>query len=133
MGHSLDMERLMRVLAAFVICCISIAQVAAEERDTDSANYFIAPCKSLLASTTNSRVDQVTVYREGICFGTVKTLVGVGELLPDVFRFCMPTNATISQAVRIAVRYIEERPARMHEPFVLLSIEALRQAWPCRK
>jgi hypothetical protein len=121
----------MRALTALVICCICVCQAAAE--DTDSANYFFPACKSFLARTPNSRADPVNVYKEGICFGTIKTLVGVGEFLPDVFRFCMPTNATIGQALRISVRYIEDRPARMHEPFVLLSIEGLRQAWPCRK
>jgi hypothetical protein len=33
---------------------------------------------------------------------------------------------------RVVVAYIEQRPARMHEKFGLLAVEALQKAWPCR-
>jgi hypothetical protein len=33
--------------------------------------------------------------------------------------------------VRVVVAYIEARPARVHEDFRNLALEALREAWPC--
>ena len=43
-----------------------------------------------------------------------------------------PERVTTEQMVRVVVTYIEGRPARMHEPFNHLALEALRAAWPCR-
>jgi Rap1a immunity proteins len=45
---------------------------------------------------------------------------------------CRPAGVTIAQEVRVVVVYIDARPARMHEPFKMLVVEALRAAWPCR-
>jgi hypothetical protein len=44
----------------------------------------------------------------------------------------IPYGPTIDQFVKVVVAYIEARPARMHEQFEGLTIEALRAAWPCR-
>jgi hypothetical protein len=30
------------------------------------------------------------------------------------------------------MRFINAQPARMHEPFSLLALEALTTAWPCK-
>jgi hypothetical protein len=42
-------------------------------------------------------------------------------------------EAINSQAVRIVVQFIDARPARLHERFTLLALEALTAAWPCKK
>ncbi len=44
-----------------------------------------------------------------------------------------PATGTRGQLVRTVVAYIDARPARMHENFGVLSLEALRTAWPCSK
>ncbi len=41
-------------------------------------------------------------------------------------------NTTVGQEVRVVVAYIDARPARMHEPFIALALEALQKAWPCK-
>jgi hypothetical protein len=46
--------------------------------------------------------------------------------------FCPPVGANQGQAIRVVIAYIDQRPARMHEPFVALALEALRASWPCR-
>jgi hypothetical protein len=40
-------------------------------------------------------------------------------------------DETLNQQVKVVISYIEARPARMHEPFRDLALEALRAAWPC--
>jgi hypothetical protein len=50
------------------------------------------------------------------------------------FGVCIPDDDAYSmQIIRVIVRYINERPERMHEHFELLALEALQQAWPCRR
>lgn len=65
--------------------------------------------------------------KSGFCTGLV---VGVAYAARDV---CPPDSATNEQGVRVVVAYIDRIPARMHEPFAKLSIEALRAAWPCKR
>jgi hypothetical protein len=49
-------------------------------------------------------------------------------------RLCLevPKKATNQQMARVIVRYVEARPEKMHEAFMLLAFEALHEAWPCR-
>jgi hypothetical protein len=46
---------------------------------------------------------------------------------------CNPPEVTTEQGIRVVVQYIDAQPARLHEDFRLLAIEALRKAWPCQK
>jgi Rap1a immunity proteins len=47
--------------------------------------------------------------------------------------FCVPPTATIGQMVRVVVKYIDQRPERLHEQFTVLAYEALKAAWPCKQ
>jgi hypothetical protein len=44
----------------------------------------------------------------------------------------IPDGVTTGQEVRVVIAYIDARPARMHEDFRSLALEALRAAWPCK-
>ena len=46
--------------------------------------------------------------------------------------YCIPTSVTEGQVIRVAADYIDRVPARMHEPFDALALEAFRAHWPCR-
>lgn len=59
------------------------------------------------------------------------TLTGVERVLPSELRFCAPAGITKALMVKVVATYIEKIPARMHDPFIELAIEALRRAWPC--
>jgi hypothetical protein len=43
-----------------------------------------------------------------------------------------PSGVTNGQMVRVVVRHIEAQPARMHQAFSHLALDALRDAWPCK-
>jgi hypothetical protein len=46
---------------------------------------------------------------------------------------CFVPIAALNGYHLAVVKYIDDRPARMHENFKVLAIEALRAAWPCEK
>jgi hypothetical protein len=72
------------------------------------------------------------VYRQFVkaeCIATLRTMFYFGPKLG----FCQPTGANVGQTIRVVVAYIDQQPARMHEDFESLALEALQQAWPCRK
>jgi hypothetical protein len=95
-----------------------------QRNTTNSANSMLPHCKS----DTGGR----GIFMEGVCSGSIATLGFVGPILDDAYRFCFPDGATNEQMTRIVIAYIEARPARMHEDFRDLALEALRAAWPCR-
>jgi hypothetical protein len=84
--------------------------------------------------------------RQGFCAGTVASISFVGkelhrlrpaypsesEAVTGLYCLDIPEKLTLMQLVRGVIAYIEIRPARMHEPFAALALEALRSAWPCR-
>ncbi|SRR6266436_5896897 len=82
------------------------------------------------------------LYAQGACVGTIVGIafvaVSLNALSPsdeNVRReLCVnpPATGTRGQLVRTVVAYIDARPARMHENFGVLALEALRDAWPCK-
>ena len=93
------------------------------EKDLSSANYMMHGCRADLLSHPPTAEH----FRAGVCIGMI---IGIRDLAPGV---CSPDDVTNEQSVRVVIKYIDERPARMHEDFELLAYEALRAAWPCKK
>jgi hypothetical protein len=92
------------------------------EENTESANYVVEGCRHFMNSNDNGNS-----FQQGWCVGVLSALV---TLPNDV---CPPTGVTRTQTARVVVQYIDNRPARMHEAFVLLALEALNAAWPCKR
>jgi Rap1a immunity proteins len=115
----------MRIL--FAIALVLFA-TAAGAQDFNSANYRMEGCRAALA-------DRAT-YNTGYCLGLVDGIV-FGEFGHDTY--CFPpisaagAGVTLKQIVRVVVAYIDARPARMHEDFRKLALEALVDAWPCKR
>jgi hypothetical protein len=82
-------------------------------QDTKSGNYYYNGCKSYVQSSGGA------LFMQGACLGTVGTLME-------------PENATIGQGVRVVLAYLEKNPAELHQPFVFLATDGLREAWPCK-
>jgi hypothetical protein len=92
-----------------------------------TGNDFLLPCRGLLTPTT------IADYAQGTCAGIVAALTYTGRSLPPSNRFCPPESGTQGQAFRVVAAYLERNPARLHLPFLELALEALREAWPCRR
>ena len=45
--------------------------------------------------------------------------------------FCLPDQATNMQLALVARSFLEDYPARLHEPAILLVLTAIEQAFPC--
>ena len=91
------------------------------EQDKKSANYLMPGCRDPLTDS------QSNAYLQGFCGGLV---VGIFFMSGNK---CSPRGVTNGQLYRVVVEYIDARPARMHEDFKELAIEAMRAAWPCRR
>jgi hypothetical protein len=134
--------RITASLFGAALALIVTAGSAAE--DIRSANFVMPGCQSL---AKNESVDAV---QQGICAGGVNAIVVMAGTMKSTLdadpdrtgmlhslirdRMCIdvPSTATPGQAIRVVIAYIEARPARIHEDFNILALEALRTAWPCR-
>lgn len=106
------------VIGAMLLSC----SATFAEKDVDSANYMMAGRRSFIVKPPDN-----DYFLNGRCAGIVETLIESG------LGVCAPASSTSGQAIRVVVKYIDDRPARMHENFKPLALEALREAWPCKK
>lgn len=114
------MFRYLRGIALIAAIMVNCGATFAKP-DQDSANYIMPGCRDFITHTL------VNPFMNGRCAGILETLVGVTA---DV---CHPAGVTVGQTVRVVVKYIDDRPARLNEKFRTLAYEALRAAWPCKK
>jgi hypothetical protein len=119
----------MRFLLALILAA-SASAVHAQQQML-SGDSFLVPCKDAInsQSSTNMR----SPLREGVCLGSVQTLMFVGNNLIDPLRFCVPRTATVGQATRVIIQSMEQNPQTLHLDFETLAIGALQRAWPCPK
>ncbi len=92
--------------------------------DTTSAKYVMAGCRTFLLPKMPD--DANLAFIAGACAGIVS---GMNYAAADL---CPPAGVTSVQSVRIVVKYIDGRPARLNEKFNALAFEALRAAWRCK-
>lgn len=108
-------------MRAIFVLTLTLYATAAFSADSDSANWVMVGCRHSI------RDSQAENFRQGVCAGTVRALVNTDP------QICAPQGATGGQSIRIVVQYIEAVPARHHENFVTLALEAMRKAWPCAR
>ena len=91
------------------------------ETDFTSANALVPGCR---AHVNNQPSD---LFMEGVSAGIIDALFFMDK------DSCPPRGVTNDQLARVVVQYIDSQPARLHEPFRVLALEAMRKAWPCQR
>jgi hypothetical protein len=106
-----------------LIAVIALNCGATFGQDTDSANYVMPACRATLNRDLQT---QVLLPMSMLCAGLVE---GIHFAASGV---CHDQRVTREQVLRVVVKYIDDRPARLNENFKALALEALQAAWPCR-
>jgi Rap1a immunity proteins len=106
---------------SFIVLALLGAYPAFAQTDIYSADYIMPGCRDFIGAGTDN------AHLRGYC---VDLVVGVAR---DAYEplICLPREITDEQIVTVVVQYIDSQPARLHEDFVVLAIEALRKTWPC--
>ena len=112
-----------RYVAAILVATAPPPRAAA---DIDSASRLLPGCKFAIDGGP-TRYGIGVEFEAARCIGYV---AGLAKASPD---FCQPAGVTVGQMIRVVVTYVEARPARHHEEFGELALEALEEAWPCRR
>jgi hypothetical protein len=109
-----------------VAILLALTMPASAQTNTQStANDMLTGCKGLVGGKTPLIKEALG---QGRCGGYVAALVYARSVFS-----CLPEGATPEQGVRIVIKYIEARPKRVDEPFGKLALEALEEAWPCKR
>jgi hypothetical protein len=115
-GDVIDLRQAMKGVFAGVLFLLFAGEAIGA-----SADEIMAACKSVMSTPHNASEAQ----EQGFCVGAVE---GIGHVDPGI---CPPMGSTLDQWIRVVIRYIDSRPARLQEDFFKLAQEALRDAWPC--
>ena len=94
-----------------------------------SADYVMPGCRDAASLITFSNVGESEEQASlmGFCAGIVAGFSFMGQ----PYGICVPAGTTSQQATSIVVQYIDGQPARIHEDFNSLAVEALQANWPC--
>ena len=115
-------------LLVAMIARLALFPAIAEEGDTNSANAVLPMCLAAIRFLDREPgLNAADSFKAGYCLGIIRT----AQNLSPLFKVCSPTGVDNGQSVRVAVAFIRKNPARMHEPFELLALDAFREAWPC--
>jgi Rap1a immunity proteins len=117
-------------IAVAVVMIFDCGTAVAGSNET-SADYFMPGCRDAASLITFSNVgeSEEQVARQGFCAGIVVGLSFMGQ----PYGVCVPAGTTSQQVTGIVVQYIDGQPARIHEDFNPLAVEALRSNWPCSR
>src|SRR5262245_51606813 len=117
------------VITVAVAFFVAVGSAAAQQPiEGLSANSVLPGCKTFAGDAATS---WKMVAAANFCAGIVYGLAGSGEYLtPPEWQSCAPPTSTARQLAKVVIRYIEERPQRMHEDFRILTKEAFHNAWP---
>jgi hypothetical protein len=113
--------RSISLIASFAL----VGGFAIAETDLNSANYIMPGCRALLEPDPPK--DTTTEFLSAQCGAMVRRLAYTSSA-----NVCPPNAVGRDEAIRIVVKYIDDLPARLHERFFPLALEALRAAWPCK-
>jgi hypothetical protein len=128
------------ICAALTALAITTANAAVEE-DVHSARAMLPYCK-LNAKQTMANPHNALMY--GQCFGIISGVVMMMEVLRQAqaagkaqldpaLCVAIPGQTTILQLLDAVVKYGEAHPDRTGDRFEVLTVNAFRDAWPCRK
>jgi hypothetical protein len=128
------------ICAALTALAITTANAAVEE-DVHSARNMLTYCR-LGAKQTMANARNALMY--GQCFGIISGVVMMTEVLRQAqaagkaqldpaLCVAIPGETTFLQLVDTVVRYGEAHPDQAGERFEVLTFNAFRDAWPCRK
>jgi Rap1a immunity proteins len=127
------------LLAVTLLQPLLLQQAAAQPY---SAEEMLSQCQQLLATAKRSEepdsLELDNTFATGTCWGAflgiqqLATLKIAGAHNP-LFRLCVPEDTTLVQFIQLFDIYARRHPERQSEPFTVVALAALHEAFLCRK
>jgi hypothetical protein len=115
--------------ALIVLLLLSVSSAHAQ---LPTVKEHIEACKRSIDKVP-VKADVVEAYIRGLCGGFISATFQIGRRLEQTERFCPPAQATVGEAMRIAIAQLDADPkAADKKSFDSFVLGALREAWPCK-
>jgi hypothetical protein len=97
--------------------------------DKDGSEILSA-CKALISAPNVG-----DLFDAGKCAGFMAGANSTFTLLESMGGasfYCVPDGVKTEQAIRVLIAYMEKNPARLHLPAIILYLNAMEAAFPCK-
>jgi hypothetical protein len=112
------------VAAGLVLAVIGTASATVIDAGKDAQKS----CRLLVDGSFHSEDDARSA---GACEGMIETAMVFAPNMPADVRGCPPQQGSALESAKVVLRYLDNNPGRLEEAGITLTIEALRDAWPC--
>lgn len=121
----------MRLLLAIIAMLTGIGSVLAQDQQHQvSGNAMQASCR--MAAMDSPPTAPEAQFGIGYCMGVAEAIMTNGFALESEYRNCAPGGATLKQAVKVLVKFMDDRPNLLNNDLSMLAVTAYRLAWPCQ-
>jgi hypothetical protein len=118
----------------FLLVAVSffIASPVMAEQSFVDGNRLLLDCISAIDSQEKNITGEP--YKMGHCNGYIS---GTFDVFSAIFNFmnknmfCAPQNAQLGQFIKIAIKYLEAHPEKLHFNAAPLLYDAFKDAYPC--
>jgi hypothetical protein len=123
------------IVGSLLLCpCLALADTGSGF----SGNDLLKWCKELVNESSSNYFDA------GKCFGFVQGVIsgwegGIASTTSNYAEYqkrsliCLPAGVIRGQTARVAIQYLEEKPAELHKDAAILAALAIIKAFPCAK
>jgi hypothetical protein len=117
-------------MTKLLLCSLLLSGLAFAQQ---TGNEFLQECAAIEKSSTTDTDKLKSTFCAGYVSGVLDgIMVGSGlnhDHEPEPF--CMPSEVTTGQAVRVVLKFIRDHPADAHHTSRILIFEAMRENYPC--
>jgi hypothetical protein len=128
--------------AVFLLACASfqLLAVAGAAADPYSTGDMLSECHTLLATAKKAAdpdsVELENTFSTGACWGaflSIQQFVSMNSpgASGPMFHSCVPEDTTLVQLIKVFDIYARKHPERESEPFTVVALSALHEAFQC--
>jgi hypothetical protein len=125
------------IARAVIVVAASALALATEEARAETALEVASMCSELANAPVQGNEiafphDEASQFCWGV-FAAIQELATVvwSHSGTRMFNACVPTASTRIELIKVFLKYANDHPERLHEPFRNLILPALIEAYPC--
>jgi hypothetical protein len=129
-------------IAALLLTCAAFQLLLAcgALAEPYTAEEMASECRALLASAKETAdpdaVELENTFSTGACWGAFLSIQQFVTLKADgakspMFHACVPGDVTLVQLIQLFASYTKAHPGRNSEPFTVVALAAIREAFQC--
>ena len=127
------------LICAAATLALTITTASAAE-EYESANYMLPYCKLSFKEATANTPNAMAfgqcagiIYSVAQIFLMLRQAQAAGKIqLSPPYCTTIPDTVDRQQLINVVVKWADAHPQSTHEPFILVVMLAIRQAWPCK-